>query len=159
MDSPLYPTQMNLYMLDRKTYQRQMKKCTHLVFVYLSAVKVYDEKKFIKLETGMKSPASRSYICSTYIALARPATLQMFQSNGQHIHNLYQNPQPSAKQQSSGHLIIELWPPPFCKIYVKLLVQLLCWKKISCFNNLTYMCDRVARDRQFFLMVIEIVLH
>ena len=106
ISTDLYP--MNLYMLDRKTYQRQMKKCTHLVFVYLSAVKVYDEKKFIKLETGMKSPASRSYICSTYIALPRPATLQMFQSNGQHIHNLYQNPQPSAKHQSSGQLIIEL---------------------------------------------------
>ena len=56
----------------------------------------------------IQSPASRSYICSTYIALARPATLQMFQSNGQHIHNLYQNPQPSAKHQSSGQLIIEL---------------------------------------------------
>ena len=56
----------------------------------------------------IQSPASRSYICSTYIALARPATLQMFQSNGQHIHNLYQTPQPFTKQKDSEYLIIEL---------------------------------------------------
>ena len=92
-----------------------------------------------------------SYICSTYIALARPATLQMFQSNGQHIHNLYRNPQPSAKQQSSGHLIIELWPPPFCNIYVKLLVQLLCWKT-NWFFQLFYICAiELPGTANFFL--------